>query len=272
MCIMYSTIKNFYKKINIINMVFSNNIVVKFFVFIFSKFFYSVVFYFIISCIIHYFLMKIFLHKILYKQECMSLVDSATVILSVYTINPMLYKAEEQIKPSDTIVSTNNTKKKSILKVHNNKTKKHVNNHKAMLDMNEDISISSVIQQKNDDTLNSTDVMYTSNVKNRDEYCNDNIQIQAPSCIIHRMYPEYPSRAKTLGIEGDVSVMYDINNSGKVKNIRILSAHPVGVFEKNVRAAMRLWTYKVNMSKKDLIVTFKFCFNITEILDCSIIK
>ncbi|URJ24930.1 TonB family protein [Candidatus Blochmannia ocreatus (nom. nud.)] len=79
--------------------------------------------------------------------------------------------------------------------------------------------------------------------------------------FIHRVNPEYPRKAKVLGIEGRIIVQYDINVNGTVKNIRILLASPVGVFEKCVNAAMRTWRYESNRPEKNLVVTFRFCLH-----------
>ncbi|WP_159715342.1 TonB family protein [Blochmannia endosymbiont of Camponotus nipponensis] len=81
------------------------------------------------------------------------------------------------------------------------------------------------------------------------------------SCIINRIYPEYPNRARILGIEGKIIVQYNVNVNGRIDNICILSAVPVGIFEENIRSAMRRWVYESNKPEKNLIVTFKFCLN-----------
>ncbi|WP_148259510.1 TonB family protein [Candidatus Blochmanniella vafra] len=75
------------------------------------------------------------------------------------------------------------------------------------------------------------------------------------------VYPEYPQNAKSLKIEGHVTVMYNIDAKGKVRKIRILSATSPGVFEKNIKFAMARWVYKIQKPKKDLVLTFKFLLN-----------
>ncbi|MCR3755775.1 MAG: hypothetical protein HNEKOMLI_00540 [Sodalis sp. Psp] len=76
--------------------------------------------------------------------------------------------------------------------------------------------------------------------------------------VTNRINPIYPSRAKALGIEGRVSVMFDVNAYGRVENVRILSAQPRNMFERDIRLAMRLWTYELYKPVTNLTVNFKF--------------
>lgn len=76
--------------------------------------------------------------------------------------------------------------------------------------------------------------------------------------FVKYVHPVYPSAAKTLGIEGKLQVMYDINHVGKVENIKVLFASPEKIFEKNVKLAMRRWIYEKSNPKKKIVITFKF--------------
>lgn len=87
------------------------------------------------------------------------------------------------------------------------------------------------------------------------------------SHIIKCVYPEYPKEAKALKIEGKVIVMYDINHIGKIEKIRIIASVPTGIFEKNIKIAMRRWIYKSNNPKKDMTVIFKFSLNTVQMLE-----
>lgn len=79
--------------------------------------------------------------------------------------------------------------------------------------------------------------------------------------IIKYFHPKYPDSARSLGIEGELKIMYNINIMGKIEKIQILSSIPSGVFEENVKLAMRRWIYEKNKPIKNLIIVFKFSLN-----------
>jgi len=64
-----------------------------------------------------------------------------------------------------------------------------------------------------------------------------------------RIDPRYPPVAASQGIEGFVTLTFDISELGKPENIAVVDAKPRGVFEKSARRALRKWKYdpkKVN--------------------------
>lgn len=56
--------------------------------------------------------------------------------------------------------------------------------------------------------------------------------------------PNYPRRARTRGIEGQVTVRYQVDTGGRTGEIEVLSAEPAGLFEKAVTKAVRKWRHE----------------------------
>jgi len=74
---------------------------------------------------------------------------------------------------------------------------------------------------------------------------------------LYRRPPDYPRQALAMRIEGKVAVQYDVDNNGRVTNIRIISAKPNMIFNRSIKNAMHFWQYEAKAAK-DLIITIIF--------------
>lgn len=74
---------------------------------------------------------------------------------------------------------------------------------------------------------------------------------------IYRRPPDYPRQALVMGVEGKVVVRYDVDDNGRVTNIRIVSAKPNTIFNRSVKNAMHFWKYEAKAAR-DLTITILF--------------
>jgi TonB family protein len=78
--------------------------------------------------------------------------------------------------------------------------------------------------------------------------------------------PEYPSRARLEGIEGEVSAIIRVGPDGRANGLQIVSAEPIGVFEGAVRRALMQWRYDVASlptSTKNLAMSYQLHFKLS---------
>jgi protein TonB len=61
---------------------------------------------------------------------------------------------------------------------------------------------------------------------------------------LYRVEPKYPRKALRLGKQGHVLLSFDINQTGRVINIKVLEAKPLRMFERSAKRALKKWKYK----------------------------
>ncbi len=64
---------------------------------------------------------------------------------------------------------------------------------------------------------------------------------------LSRIAPIYPLSARRRGIEGEVTVEFDIGADGSVENIRVVRSDPPGMFDSYVINAVQKWRYRPRM-------------------------
>ncbi len=64
-----------------------------------------------------------------------------------------------------------------------------------------------------------------------------------PALLVSGSGPIYPIEAKEQGIEGAVTVRYDIQLDGSVTNLVIVSSEPGAVFDEAALTAVRSWRF-----------------------------
>ncbi len=68
-------------------------------------------------------------------------------------------------------------------------------------------------------------------------------EVDQPPAPLFQLEPEYPFSAKRSNISGKVNVLFLVDHTGAVLDVKILSAEPEGVFEKSVTAAVEKWKF-----------------------------
>ncbi len=58
-----------------------------------------------------------------------------------------------------------------------------------------------------------------------------------------RIQPKYPATASMKGIEGYVTLEFDVSAVGTTQNIRVVDSKPRGIFDKSARKALKKWKY-----------------------------
>jgi protein TonB len=61
--------------------------------------------------------------------------------------------------------------------------------------------------------------------------------------LIHYVGPDYPAAARARGIAGTVTVAYTVDTQGATSRVRVVSAEPAGIFNRDAVAAVKRWRY-----------------------------
>lgn len=73
-----------------------------------------------------------------------------------------------------------------------------------------------------------------------------------------RVSPLYPQRALMLGLEGEVTVAFTIDTQGDTRDLKIIEAHPPGVFDRAAVRAISKWRYPKPNRDTPMRTTLKF--------------
>ena len=74
--------------------------------------------------------------------------------------------------------------------------------------------------------------------------------------ITNKPFPAMPVKAQALGIEGNVVFSFSVGDDGHPHDIRIVSAQPEEVFERETLRAVQIWCLSPNKSRQTETVTF----------------
>ena len=69
-----------------------------------------------------------------------------------------------------------------------------------------------------------------------------------------RINPTYPREAQVNGIEGFVTLRFDISELGRPINVSVVKSKPRGIFEKQARKALRKWKYNPKVVDEKAVV------------------
>ena len=72
---------------------------------------------------------------------------------------------------------------------------------------------------------------------------------------IVRIEPIYPKEAADQGIEGSVVLGFTLTQDGQTDNVKVISAEPKGVFDREAKRALKQWKYTPtkNTNKQHLV-------------------
>ncbi|MDG2278941.1 MAG: energy transducer TonB [Pseudomonadales bacterium] len=86
-----------------------------------------------------------------------------------------------------------------------------------------------------------------------------------PALLVSGSGPLYPIEAKVQGIEGSVTLRYDIESDGSVSNLVVVSSQPATLFDEAALTAVSRWRFNprivdgrdVTSRRQQSIVSFR---------------
>lgn len=81
-----------------------------------------------------------------------------------------------------------------------------------------------------------------------------------------RWSPEYPPEAAQRGVEGHVTVEFDVTADGGVDNAEVVESEPAGVFDRAALDAVRRWRYLAEAGRSAVRLTERIDFSLGEMI------
>ncbi|WGO82384.1 TonB family protein [Arsenophonus apicola] len=157
-------------------------------------------------------------------------------------------KIESDVEPTMALPMQKKVMQKKLIAKQNPKSKQLLEQHIKK----------TIIEQSNQQQANvvSNDNVGVNNHQQASQMDTSSIAIDGPKAL-RIQHPDYPDRARKLGKEGYVNVLYDIDENGRVVNLEVVDSSPRGMFEREVKRAMNRWYYE-KIPAKGLKKTFLF--------------
>ena len=71
-----------------------------------------------------------------------------------------------------------------------------------------------------------------------------------PLQLISGAGPIYPPHAREAGLEGKVTISYDVSRDGQVINAQVIASHPADVFDAAALVAVRSWKFNAPVENR----------------------
>jgi protein TonB len=78
---------------------------------------------------------------------------------------------------------------------------------------------------------------------------------------VKREPPSYPKSAEARGIEGWVSLKFNVDAGGNVSSPQVVEASPPGVFDAAAIDALSKWKYQAGAATNDMQIKLSFKLN-----------